>query len=131
MALPFRRCTGSRGAETKSYNDAQWEVVCAPHTAMLVPSEASGCRNYQGVVWYRKHFTMPADMRNKEITLYFEAIMGRQEIYVNGQKVKENKGGYLPIIVNLTEAGLRQRPESKREQGWLSAHHCQSDGGGC
>ncbi len=95
------------GAEAKSFNDSQWEVVCAPHTAMLVPSEASGCRNYQGVVWYRKHFTMPADMRNKEITLYFEAIMGRQEIYVNGQKVKENKGGYLPIIVNLTEAGVK------------------------
>ena len=95
------------GAEAKSFDDKEWEVVCAPHTAMLVPSEASGCRNYQGVVWYRKHFTMPADMRNKEITLYFEAIMGRQEIYVNGQKVKENKGGYLPIIVNLTEAGVK------------------------
>ena len=96
-----------KGAEAKSFNDGQWEVVCAPHTAMLVPSEASGCRNYQGIVWYRKHFTIPADMRNKEITLYFEAIMGRQEIYVNGQKVKENKGGYLPIIVNLTEVGVK------------------------
>ena len=60
-----------KGAGAKSFNDSQWEVVCAPHTAMLVPSEASGCRNYQGVVWYRKHFTMPADMRNKEISLYF------------------------------------------------------------
>ena len=96
-----------KGAEAKSFNDSQWDVVCAPHTAMLVPSEASGCRNYQGVVWYRKHFTVPADMKGKNVTVYFEAIMGRQEIYVNGQKVKENKGGYLPIIVNLTEAGVK------------------------
>ncbi len=96
-----------KGAEAKSFNDSQWDVVCAPHTAMLVPSEASGCRNYQGVVWYRKHFTVPADMKGKNVTVYFEAIMGRQEIYVNGQKIKENKGGYLPIIVNLTEAGVK------------------------
>ena len=95
-----------QGAAAKSFNDEQWEVVCAPHTAMLVPSEASGCRNYQGIVWYRKHFTVPADMQGKNVTVYFEAIMGRQEIYVNGQKVKDNKGGYLPISINLTEAGV-------------------------
>ena len=96
-----------QGAEARNFNDQQWEVVCAPHTAMLVPSEASGCRNYQGIIWYRKHFTVPADMQGKNLTLYFEAIMGRQEIYVNGQKVKENKGGYLPVSVNLTEAGVK------------------------
>ena len=96
-----------QGAEARNFNDQQWEVVCAPHTAMLVPSEASGCRNYQGIIWYRKHFTVPANMQGKNLTLYFEAIMGRQEIYVNGQKVKENKGGYLPVSVNLTEAGVK------------------------
>ena len=96
-----------QGAEALNFDDRQWEVVCAPHTAMLVPSEASGCRNYQGVVWYRKHFTVPADMKGKNVTVYFEAIMGKQNIYVNGKLVKENKGGYLPIIVNLSEAGVK------------------------
>ena len=95
------------GAEALNFDDRQWEVVCAPHTAMLVPSEASGCRNYQGVVWYRKHFTVPADMKGKNVTVYFEAIMGKQNIYVNGKLVKENKGGYLPIIVNLSEADVK------------------------
>ena len=91
-----------QGAEAKSFNDKEWEVVCAPHTAMLVPSEASGCRNYQGVVWYRKHFTVPADMKGKDITVYFEAIMGKQEVYVNGILVQKHLGGYLPITVHLT-----------------------------
>ena len=36
-----------QGAEALNFDDRQWEVVCAPHTAMLVPNEASGCRNYQ------------------------------------------------------------------------------------
>ena len=31
--------------------------------------------------------------------------MGKQTIYVNGQKVKEHEGGYLPINVNLTDLG--------------------------
>ena len=96
-----------QGAEALNFDDRQWEVVCAPHTAMLVPNEASGCRNYQGVVWDRKHFTVPADMKGKNVTVYFEAIMGKQNIYVNGKLVKENKGGYLPIIVNLSEADVK------------------------
>lgn len=89
------------------FNDTQWEVVCAPHTARLEPSEASGCRNYQGVCWYRKHFTVPSDLKDKTITVHFEAIMGKQQVYVNGQLVKEHLGGYLPITVNLSAANVK------------------------
>ena len=88
-------------------DDSQWEIVCAPHTARLEPSEASGGRNYQGICWYRKHFAIPDDMHGKTVTLHFEAVMGKQEIYVNGTKVKEHKGGYLPIIIDLTALGLK------------------------
>lgn len=95
------------GADAIAFNDKEWQVVCAPHTALLVPSEASGGRNYQGVVWYRKHFTMPADMKGKDVTLYFEAIMGKQDIYVNGHLAVSHLGGYLPIIVNLTKCGVK------------------------
>ena len=37
------------GAEAKDYNDKSWEVVSTPHTVQLMPAEASGCRNYQGI----------------------------------------------------------------------------------
>ena len=33
-------------------DDSKWEVVNLPHTVELVPSEASGSRNYQGPAWY-------------------------------------------------------------------------------
>jgi len=68
----------------------------------LMPAEASGCRNYQGIAWYRKHFTMPKECQGRDVTLYFEAIMGKQTLYVNGQKVKDHEGGYLPIIISLS-----------------------------
>ncbi len=88
------------------YNDSAWELVSTPHTVMLIPAEGSGSRNYQGIAWYRKHFTVPEDLAGKEIVLHFEAVMGKQVIYVNGNKVKEHFGGYKPITVNLTEAGV-------------------------
>lgn len=101
----------AQGAETTAFNDKDWQVVCAPHTAKLVPSEASGGRNYQGIVWYRKHFTMPSDMQGKDVTLYFEAIMGKQDIFVNGKKVTSHLGGYMPVIINMSRLGVKAGDE--------------------
>ena len=99
----WRFCLGDvAGAEAKEFDDQSWEVVSTPHTVQLMPAEASGCRNYQGIAWYRKHFTLPAETKGRDITLHFEAIMGKQTIYVNGQKVKEHEGGYLPITIDLS-----------------------------
>ena len=98
----------AKGAEAKDYDDKSWPVICAPHTVRLEPSEVSGSRNYQGICWYRKHFTMPQDMAGKDVTVHFEAIMGKQKIFVNGRLVKEHEGGYLPITIHLTG---NDRPE--------------------
>ncbi len=95
------------GAAAPTLDDSAWEVVCAPHSVRLEPSEVSGSRNYQGVCWYRKRFTVPQDMAGKEVSVHFEAIMGKQEIYVNGRLVKQNLGGYLPITVDLSQQGVK------------------------
>ena len=97
----------AEGAEAVVFDDSDWETVSVPHGVKLEPAEASGCRNYQGVAWYRKHFIVPADRSE----LYFEAIMGKQKIYVNGQLAAEHYGGYLPVIVSLREQGLQKGDE--------------------
>ena len=66
------------GAEAKDFNDQSWEVVSTPHTVQLMPAEASGCRNYQGIAWYRKHFRLPKECAGRDVTLHFEAIMGNR-----------------------------------------------------
>ncbi len=101
----------AEGAEATSFDDASWPVVCVPHTARLEPAEVSGCRNYQGVCWYRKHFVVPQDMEGKLVSVHFEAVMGKQQVYVNGRLVKEHKGGYLPITIDLSELGVRAGDE--------------------
>ena len=97
----------AEGAEAAAFDDSKWQIVCAPHSVRLEPSEGSGSRNYQGVAWYRKHFTVPADMVGKNVTVHFEAIMGKQDIFVNGEKVKSHLGGYLPITIDLTALGIK------------------------
>lgn len=88
-------------------DDTLWEVITTPHSASLVPAEASGGRNYQGVIWYRKHFEVDESLKDRDISIYFEAIMGKAIVYVNGQKVRDHFGGYLPFSVSLTDAGVK------------------------
>lgn len=92
----------ARGAETKVFDDSKWQVISLPHGIEYLPTEASGNINYQGEVWYRKHFVPSDSLKGKKIFLHFEAIMGKSKIYVNGLLLKEHFGGYLPISVELT-----------------------------
>lgn len=94
-------------AETVELDDSDWEVVATPHSVELMPAEASGCRNYQGPVWYRKWFVIPAATRGKQVFIHFEAVMGKQKVYLNGHLVKEHLGGYLPFNIDLTANGIQ------------------------
>ena len=91
------------GAYEKDFNDDGWEHVALPHGIEYLPTEASGCYNYQGVVWYRKHFTPDAQLKGKKLSLHFEAIMGKSKIYLNGQLLASHYGGYLPVSVDITD----------------------------
>ncbi|MBE6280636.1 MAG: glycoside hydrolase family 2 [Bacteroides sp.] len=95
------------GAERKNFDDSAWQIVSTPHTVELMPAEGSGCRNYQGIAWYRKKFVVPADLKNKDILIHFEAAMGKQIVYLNGNQVLEHVGGYLPFNVNLSDKGIQ------------------------
>lgn len=92
-------------------DDSGWEVVSTPHTVELLPAEGSGGRNYQGVAWYRKHFKVPEATEGKDVTLHFEAVMGKQKFFVNGREVKDHVGGYLPVTISLTDAGVKPGEE--------------------
>jgi len=86
------------------FDDSAWQVVSVPHGLEYLPVEASGCANYQGIAWYRKRFTPEAKLQGKQLFLHFEAIMGKSEVYVNGKLMKKFYGGYLPVIVDVTDA---------------------------
>lgn len=94
-------------AESIDFDDSQWDVISTPHTVQLMPAEASGGRNYQGSAWYRKHFIIDETFKDKLINVYFEAAMGKSIIYLNGTKIEEHLGGYLPFSIELTQYGVK------------------------
>jgi beta-galactosidase len=94
-------------AEKTDFDDSGWEIVSTPHTVELTPSEASGGRNYQGQAWYRKHFKLNEALKGKQVNIHFEAAMGRSVVYLNGNKILEHFGGYLPFSIELTQYGIR------------------------
>ncbi len=87
-------------AELETFDDHTWEAANIPHGLEIVEKNASGGRNYQGIAWYRKQFHITDT--SKKNYLYFEAIMGKCIVWVNGKKLKEHFGGYLPFAVDIT-----------------------------
>lgn len=90
-------------AYTVEFKDTNWQKVNLPNGLELLPVEASGSANYQGEAWYRKHFSMDKMLKGKKLFLHFEAIMGKSKVWVNGKLLKEHFGGFLPVIVDITE----------------------------
>ncbi|MGL4594124.1 MAG: NPCBM/NEW2 domain-containing protein, partial [Thermoguttaceae bacterium] len=90
------------GAEKPEFDDSDWEAANLPHGLELMGTNLSGSRNYQGPAWYRKVFDVSQEMQTKNTVLYFEAVMGKCKVYVDGELVAENFGGYLPFAADIT-----------------------------
>lgn len=54
-------------------------------------------RNYSGVAWYQRVVTLPPDWPERPIYLRFGAVDYFAEVWVNGERVGEHEGGYLPF----------------------------------
>lgn len=91
------------GAENPAFDDKAWEVVAAPHGLEVEKENASGMRNYQGVAWYRKSFVTPAGANTQRLLVYFEGVMGKSICWINGHKVAEHFGGYLPFSADISQ----------------------------
>jgi len=93
----------TEGAEHPSFDDAEWNLVNLPDGMEVLPIDASGCMNYQGPAWYRKHFTLPPELKGKRVFLHFEGIMGKSKVWINGKLASEHFGGFLPIHIDATD----------------------------
>ncbi len=90
-------------AHKVNFDDSNWDIVSLPHGLELLPEDASGCANYQGVAWYRKNIKIDKKLIGNKLFLHFEGIMGRSKIWVNGELIKEHVDGYLPAIIDITD----------------------------
>lgn len=85
-----------------SVQSQDWQPVRLPHTPRIEPMIVND--QWQGMAWYQRKLTRPADWQDKKIFIRFEAAMNHAEVWLNGHKIGEHLGGYLPFTLDLSEA---------------------------
>jgi len=93
--------------------DGQWyfsptEILNDDNCSLIVvpsPWQADArFRDHIGAAWYQREFDIPAEWleANRVIILGFGAVDYFAEVWLNGIKVGEHEGGYLPFELDIT-----------------------------
>ncbi len=53
-------------------------------------------------LWYRRAFTVPAAWSGQRLLLHFGAVDWQAEVFVNGHRAGEHRGGYTPFVFDIT-----------------------------
>jgi beta-glucuronidase len=60
-----------------------------------------------GVAWYRKDFRLPSRARALSWIARFESVNFRATVWLNGRRLGDHVGGYLPFELDLPEVNRR------------------------
>ena len=91
----------------KEIRNDGWEKVILPHDYVVMQDNDKSQNNAHGYfkydnAWYRKHFSFDEDVKNKRVTLQFEGVAGKSEIYLNGCLLKRNFSSYNSFEVDIS-----------------------------
>jgi len=90
------------GADAAAFDDTKWDDANLPHS-FSIPYFASE-RFYTGYGWYRKHFAIPSAWFGMRVNLEFDGVFQVAELFVNGKRIGEHKGGYTGFTFDITDA---------------------------
>lgn len=72
---------------------------------IAVESSLSGVMKTLGKeneLWYSREFTVPSSWKGKNILLHFGAVDWQADVWVNGVKMGQHRGGYTPFSFDIT-----------------------------
>lgn len=90
-------------AKQPRYEDSNWKKVTLPRA--FNEDEAFRLSIEQltdTVVWYRKHFRLPAGSNNKKVFAEFEGVRQGADFYINGQYLGLHENGAMAVGFDLT-----------------------------
>ncbi len=92
-----------KGAEAAGFNDTAWKRVTLPRPfnedeAFRVSIE----QLTDTVVWYRKHFRLPASAKGKKVFVEFEGVRQGADFYLNGHYLGLHENGVMAVGFDLT-----------------------------
>ena len=92
-----------QGAEAPEFNDSDWEIITLPHAFNEDEAFKKSIHELStGIVWYRKHFKVPANHKGKKVFLEFEGIRQAGEFYLNGRYVGLHENGVMAFGFDIT-----------------------------
>jgi len=97
------------GAEQRDFNDADWRKLNVPHDWSIEgpvdeknPTGQGGGFMPSGIGWYRKHFTISNDLRDRLFFIEFDGVMANSDVWINGVHLGNRPYGYVSFGYELT-----------------------------
>ncbi len=102
-----------------------WQNLNGPWDYAILPAGAPAPAQYEGTIlvpfavesalsgvgrallpeqtlWYRRTFNVPPEWRGKSVLLHFGAVDWHARVWLNGARIGEHTGGYLPFTFDIT-----------------------------
>ena len=89
-------------AHERAFDDSRFARVTVPHTNVRLPWHSFEDKDYEFVSMYRRHFRLPTGARGRRVFVDFEGVMTASNVWLNGVRLGEYKGGFTPFSFELT-----------------------------
>ncbi len=83
------------------FDDSGWHEVILPHTPRIEPLVVNDL--WQGLCWYRRHFTADDCWKGARVFVEFGAAMQVADVWVNGRHRCHHAGGYQKFVVDVSD----------------------------
>lgn len=90
-------------AQEIAYDETKAQNVSLPHATGEYDLFFADETDWQKVTWYRRHFTIPAEEKGKQITVSFDGGGQINEVYVNGAYVGKAQGTFTHFSFDITD----------------------------
>jgi len=97
------------GAEKPEFSDSSWRTLDLPHDWSIegefkedAAAGGTGAHLPTGWGWYRKQFLLPAATKGKRVSLHFDGVYQRSEVWINGVSLGMRPYGFISFSYDLT-----------------------------
>ena len=96
-------------AAEPTYDDSNWRSLNVPHDWSIelpfaedAPAGPGGGALPGGIGWYRKHFTVGDEIKDKKVYIDFDGVYMNSEVFINGHSLGVRPFGYISFRYDLT-----------------------------
>jgi beta-galactosidase/beta-glucuronidase len=98
----------NEGKEALWHTDAAFDIHPSKQEILVPSCWEEVEKDYEGVAFYRRKFTVPGDWEGKTAELTFDAVNYLTEVWINDQVLGFHEGGFTPFrfrVDRLIRAG--------------------------